>query len=423
MLPRLNRGLGLAALTALFLLPAVAGATPLATLLQLAEQHDSDFLVQESVYAAAREASPVARAQLMPQLSAQLSGEYNAQNQQEWRAGISLEQPLYNLPRYYLWQAAQQEVTLAAIQLEEARETLRRDVILAWLDVQLAADTLRLVEKRHTTLEAQLKRTRTLAAVGQVVEADVLSARAGLASAASQLAQAKHDLATAHDSVIYFSGAAAAEQQLHRPLPPLPPLDRWLTRLDENNLLLKAARQQSAIIRRRLQSSESAVLPRLSLSSNLNVRDNFGNIEDSWQLSLQQSLFTGGGFSAERRRLIAESDTVHGRVAAQLTQLTQTLRRLHGQMRADIARQAALTEAATSAEALLRAVTVGYENGVNIITEVLDAEADVFDARLSQRQAAYSYLQNLTRLRALIAGSTSAFAGQIEQLFILPEEK
>ena len=415
-----NRGLWLAAI---FLLP-LAHATPLAELMQRAEQHNSDFLTQQSVYRAAREAGPAARAALLPQLSARLSGLNDEKNEQGWSAGLSLEQPLYNQSRYYLWQVAKEQVTLAGIQLEETREVLRRDVILAWLDVQLAADTLRLVQKRYDTLKAQLNRTQTFAEAGQVIEADVLSALAGLASAEAQRAQAAHDLATAHDNVIYFSAATAVERQLILiPPPPLPPLSDWLQRLDERNLSLKAARQQAKIVRRRLQVAQGAILPQLSLSGSVNFRDSTRTKEGSWQLSLQQPLFTGGSFSAERRRLIAESDTAHSQVAAQLAQLAQTIRRLHGQMQADIARQVALAKAAAAAEALLRAVTVGYENGVNIITEVLDAEADLFDARLSQRQAAYSYLQNLVRVQALFAAGDTAFAGHIEQLFAPPERR
>lgn len=401
--------------------PALAESTySLPQLLLRAETTYPDFHVEKFRHAMTREAAPIARSGLLPQASASWQRQYKNNREENWAASVSVEQVLYNLPEWRLWQAEQERVKQSALNLDAARENLRRDVIIAWLDVQLAAEVLRLVETRRKTLQGQLRRTRALAASGQVIEADVLSARAGLATADSQWAQAKHDLIVAHDVMRRYTDAAAADMQLAADirLPPLPPLPQWQRQLEDNNLELKAARQQAAFVRRRLQAAHGSIYPRLSLTGSLSSEGSLSDVDDSWILSLRQSLFTGGNLRSQRRQLVAESSLASEQIVALQVRHTQTLKRLHGQMQADLAQSAALSEAAAAAAAFLEVVVIGYDNGVNIITDVLRAEEEVFDAQLNLQQATYSYLKNLAAAQALLAAGDDDFALQIEQFFV-----
>lgn len=423
-------------------LPATADSPPsLELLLAIAETHHSEFRVQVTDYEINREAAPRARANLLPQVNAIASHRYNNTNQSgggggggaggagggdntSWSAGISASQIIYHAPQWHLWQAAEAQSAAAALRLDALRQTLHRDVILAWLNVQRAAETLRLVEKRRKTLRAQLARTEALAASGQVIEADVLLARARVSSAQAQWEQAKHDLAIAHDEVIRITGVDIPEKLLVLgegaslpSLPPLPPLREWQARAGTHNLSLLAARRNTAAVQQRLKAASGAILPRISLSGAFTANDSLGDTSHSWQLQLEQSLFSGGDFSASKRQLMAESDKSHAEVAAVMSQNTQRLKQLHGQMRADLARLAALNEETMARDALLQVVTLGYDNGVNIITEVLTAEEDLFNAQINLQQAAYGYLQNLVTANSLLARIDPSFAGQIERLF------
>lgn len=434
---RLSRfsGKTLAALLALSLLPAPALAAEelsLVQLLALAEERHSGHQVQRHSLKASQEAAPLAFSALLPKVSAAFTerdadeeGSGGGGGSNAWTASLSVRQPLLSVPDWHLWRAAQAQVEAAETDFAAARENLRRDVILAWLQVHLAADTLRLIEARRKTLLAQLQNTKALAAAGQVIEADILSARARLADVESQRAQAVHDLAAARDALARYTRAAAPGMRLTAApaLPPLPSLAVWQRQMEESNLQIKAARQQTAQVRRRLQAAEASVYPRLSLSAARSAQGSLGSASSSWQLQLEQSLYTGGHFSARRRQLIADSDRAHAQLAAVLDSSAHALVRLHGQMRADSARVEALQGAVEAAAALLEVVTVGYNNGVNILTSVLEAEEDLFDAQLSLRRAAYGYLSNLAAARALLVATDDAFAMQIEKLFVPTEEK
>ena len=397
---------------------------PLAELLQLAEMHYSDFLVEKTRYEISKEDIPITRAALLPQASASLSQHQGDGSGVDWSAGISISQRLYDLGQWRLWQAAEARVKGEEMRLAAARQNLRRDVTLAWLDVQLAIETLRLLDARRKTLQAQLERTEVLAASGEGIEADVLAARAQLANAQSEWEQARHNLAVAKSVVSRYTAAAAAELRLalQAGLPRLPSLLQWQQQVEEDNLSLKALRRQTDSVRYRLQAASASFQPRLSLSGSYIAQDSLDNFTDNWRLSLEQTLFAGGSLRAHQRQLIAESDNAHAQVVALLSQHTQTLKRLHGQMQADLARMQALGEAEVAAAAFLEVVIVGYENGVWVITDVLRAEEDLFDAQINLRQAAYGYLRNLTTVQALLAASDDAFATRIEQLFISAEK-
>ena len=397
---------------------------PLAELLQLAEMRHSDFLVEKTSYEIIKEDIPIARAALLPQASASLSQQQGDNSGVGWSAGVSISQRLYDLGQWRLWQAAGARVKGEEMRLAAARQNLRRDVILAWLDVQLAIETLRLLDARRKTLQAQLERTEVLAASGEGIEADVLAARAQLANAQSEWEQAKHNLAVTKSVILRYTDAAAAELQLalQAALPRLPPLLQWQQQVEEDNLSLKALRRQTDSVRHRLQAASASFQPRLSLVGSYIAQDGLDNVTDSWRLSLEQTLFAGGSLRAHQRQLIAESDNAHAQVMALLSQHDQTLKRLHGQMQADLARMQALGEAEVAAAAFLEVIIVGYENGVRVITDVLSAEEDLFNAQINLRQAAYGYLRNLTTVQALLAASDDAFAARIEQLFLAAEK-
>lgn len=414
-----------AVLPALALAVAAASAAPppLAQLLHLAEENHDSFRVHLTEYRISEEGAPLARAELLPQTSATFTQQHSSNEESNWSAGISVSQSLYDMYKWRQWQAAQARVDTAALRLAAARQELHRDVILLWLDVQLAAETLRLVETRRKTLRAQLARTEAFAASGQVIEADVLSARARLANAQSQWEQARHDLAVARDEVMRLTTADTAEMRLllDTALPHLPPLPFWLQRVEERNLAAHAVRSNGETLRRRLQSAVGALLPRASLNASVSAKDEWSDTRASWQLQVRQPLSTGGALRASQRQLVAEADKHYAELAALLSHNAQAIKRLHGQMRADLARLDALNEEVTARAALLQVVTIGYDNGVNILTEVLSAEEELFDAQMSLRQAAYGYLKNLTSAKALLADADAAFAAQVEALFIPAE--
>lgn len=414
------RGRLCAAALAVTLAADADGGMGLAALLTLAEQTHSEFLAEKSRFAMAAEAAPAARAALLPQVAASWSqAGGGGMGNDGWTAGVEVSQALLDMPRRRLVRAAEAGVAEAEWGLAAARQNLRRDVVVAWLDLHQAAAALRLVETRRRTLSAQLGRAEALVAAGQAIDADVLSARAGLANARAQWEQARHNLAAAREAVRVRTGAAPVAMRLVGDVEELvpAPLEEWLRRAEEDNLRVRAARAAAAGVRYRLRAAADVVYPQLSLVGSAVTGEGLDEVEGRWSLSLRQSLFTGGELSSERRRLVAESDLAHESVAAVLEGNAETLRRLHGQMLADRARLTALSEAAEAAEALLEVIIVGYENGVNITAEVLGAEEEVFEARLNWQTAAYGYLKNWAAAQALVAGVDAEFAARVENLF------
>lgn len=396
-------------------------------LLQLAEENHADFLARGFDLAVERETENVGFAALMPQLSSQWSDDNNKQSpSRDWTWSFSLSQPLFDLPAFENWRAAKEGVRLSEINYDLARRNLHRDVILAWLQAQLASDVLGLVETRRKTLREQAARAELLAAAGKTTNTDVLSARSSLANANSQWEQARHDLAVAQDALSRYTGVPSPLLWLNATaaqLPALAPLAQWQKRVEEGNLSVMATRQQVTYLKRQLRAAELSITPRVSLNGTHSLRGSVGEDQSVVGVVISQSLFTGGRFSAQRRQAVARLEAIYKRLTDTLRAQAQTTSRLHGQIQANRASMDALQEAVDTASALLESVILGYNSGVRIATEVLSAEEDVFNARLELRRAAYSYLQNLTELQNLAGGVDDAFVASVNALFIQEERK
>ena len=391
----------------------------LSELILLAEEYHADFLAQEFNLQAERENENISFAAFMPQLSSQWSDDNNQRSfSRDWLLRFSLSLPLLDIKAWENWRASQERVRFAEINFDLARQTLRRDVIVAWFNTQLAADVLNINETRQKTLREQAARAELLAAAGKTTNTDVLSARASLANAKAQWQQARHNLAIAQDAIIRYTGETVATARLNVDSPPPPqPLSQWQHEISQNNLSIAAMEQQIKFLRRQLKSIGSEYMPRIALSATHDLRGGMDNDQSVIGFSIAQPLFTGGRLSAQKRQALAQLEAAYKSLTDVRRAQQQTVRRLHGQIQSDLASIEALQEAVETAEALLESVILGYNSGVRIATEVLSAEEDVFNARLELRQAAYRHLQNTVELQTLAAATDETFTTEISTLF------
>ena len=331
------------------LMPAQAEPPPtLVELTALAEERHAAYLARQADFAAEEENENIAWSALLPQVSARFSEEVG-ESSAPWAFNLSATQVVVDFAARGEWRATEELTEEARANLALARQNLRRDVVVAWLNAQLAADVLALVAARQKTLREQLNRVTLLAQAGRGTQIDVLSARAGLANARSQWEQAKHELADALNTVTRYTGAFAGAARLAPApdaLPPPPALAAWQTRVRQNSLSAAATRRRVKYLERLLSLAKTAVFPRVLLSGGLRARGGFGKVDKRLEASLSQPLFTGGNITAQQRRILALLEAARWRLADVVRREEQEVRRLHGQMLANIARMSALGDSA-----------------------------------------------------------------------------
>ncbi len=311
-----------------------------------------------------------------------------------FRTGLTMSQPLFQAGEAYLgYQQAKLSREMAGAIVLSARQQLMFQVTQAYYGLQLAQESLGVVQKAHNTATEHLKIAESRFRSGAVVQADVLSAQVHLArltqeemTAASQVQIAKSALGT-------VVGLPEAGSQTLAPPPKEPAqLPKELADLqrtaqeqrpDLRKLELAARSAQQEYAKARLN-----YLPRLHVVAEYDVdqRRLFGPGGDSYTVMalLNFNLFNGLTDLARVRESRAKEaqardlkQELEDRIRHQVTEAILNLKT--AQERLQVAR-AALAQAREG----LRLIRLRYETGLTILLDLLTAEDALKTAELSQ---------------------------------------
>ena len=141
---------------------------------------------------------------------------------------------------------------------------------------------------------------------------------------------------------------------------------------------------------------------------------------------MEQSFYTGGRVTAERRRILAQLRELEARLLELERGVEENTRNLLRDAGSALERIRALRTAEGSARAALDSVIIGYEAGVRIVADVLNAEEALFDAQVRLSRAQYEHITALVRLRALAGALDDQFVAEVDGFFAVrrgePEE-
>lgn len=420
------------------LLPAAAFAALVETgdlpaLVRAALAHNPDLAQQQFILAAAREEDDIARAPLLPQISAGASktleqGNASGGGENDSRRSIyvSLNQQIFNLPLWESHRAGEARVRAARARYAGAEQALRLSAVEAWLDFQLAGDLMRLSETRVEIAEEQYGRAQSFAEAGAGTVVDVLEAEARLAGLRADLLQSEYNYNLEQDRLYSISGLRGRRAHLTREgvlhFPPLQPLGEWLARVAQESHAAAAARADLESALALVRAADRVIFPRVALSAESRTNGALSERRENIVIAAEQTLYSGGGARAEARRVAANSAAARRAVRAVMRREELQTRELHGRAALAQSRWAALRASESAAAAALDATVAGYESGARIVADVLDAEETLFDARVQLRQARFNYLKDIAALRALAGAVDDEFVAAIGALFI-PEGK
>ena len=403
----------------------------LAKLTRAAIDNNPALAAQKLMLAAAHEDDEAARAPLLPQIAVGASknvvdnrggnGNGGGGGNDSREIYLSLTQQIVNLPLWDNYSAAQRRVLAAELRHTAAEQSLRLSVIMAWLDLQLAYDLMRLTESRINLAKEQLLRAQSFVEVGIGTAVDVLDAEARLAALRADLLQRQHDRRLVQDRLYHLSGMRGERAKLNTTALPdflqLAALGEWLARVAQHSPTAAAAQTDLESATLLVNAANKVIYPRLALSFRTRTSEGISAHEETLVLSLEQSLFTGGLANAELRRVMATRAAARQIVLAVMQQEELNARELYGRAALAQSRRVALAAAEAAAQAALAATTAGYEGGVRVIADVLDAEETLFDAKVQLRQTRYNYLAELAALHALAGMADEKFIQSLSVLF------
>jgi len=453
-LPRLNlpRLLQLAvssarvAACAVLLAPGQALALDLLQSFEAAQRHDAQLNTARLQLAAARERLPQALAALRPAIggtAAANAGRYDtdvttARSFDNVNGGISLSYPLYSPADSALVDQSRIGVRLAEAQLGLAGQDLVTRVATAYFDVLSAQDAVEVADAQRRAISEQFESAKRNFEVGTATVTDQQEAQARLDLNAAQLAAARNDLTVRIAALAQLTGLrpdALNTLKLEVPLPGARPndIETWTARARGASYSVQQAELSAAIARIDIDRARYAQRPVVDLVSQATLlkgktAQGLNTLVDrsttlSAGIQLTVPLYSGGGLQARERETVAalqasESDLENARRISE-----QNARQAFLGLKSSAEQARALEAAVSSSRLALESNLLGYQVGVRINVDVLNAQQQLFSTLRDLARARYDVLQNDLRLRAIAGSLVPEDVAAVNALLSPPTER
>jgi outer membrane protein len=418
--------------SAAFLLIAAAFPAAAEDLLQVyrdAQRYDAVYTGARYSLEAGRERIPQARALLLPSLNftastAAVSIDQKSDNQflapdftrhpKTNTYTFNLSQPVYRPQNFAQYQQADWQVRQAEATYGQAAQDLALRVAQAYFDIQAAQDTLTLVGAQKAAISEQLAQAKRNFEVGTATITDTHEAQARYDLVGAQEIVAQNDLENKRRALQAITGK---EYSQLKPLrndvtmsPPQPAeMQSWVDIAEKQAYPVMAQEAATEVANLEVRRQSKGAWP------TVDIVGSYGNVTDTgsqvtaigrsittsqFGLQLAVPLYQGGGLSSREREAAANyqkarQDLENVRRTAALNTRQTYLAVING-----IAQIAALEQALTSSQSALDSNRLGYEVGVRINIDVLNAQQQVFSTRRDLAVARYNAIINHLRLKA-----------------------
>ncbi|MFA7608033.1 MAG: TolC family outer membrane protein [Rhodocyclaceae bacterium] len=384
--------------------------------------NDARFAAARAQHLAGQEAAVQGRAGLLPSIGASASTQWNrtepegadssSYNSNAW--GVQLTQPLLRMQNRAQARQGELQTSAADVQLELARQDLILRVSEAYFNVLNAEDALDALVQLRTAAAEQLQHAKTSFEVGTVTITDVHEAQSYYDLAVAQVIAAESTLDVAREALSRIVNRDVPDLATLRPgvelvAPEPADPDAWASAAEQGSRGVQLQLISRDIIAQEVRRSRAGHYPTVDLVAshgNGSRQGGSAGSADTSALGVQFNLplYAGGAISSREReaaalRMKADSDLDDARRAAVLA-----ARQAYVGVTSGMARVKALEAAELSSISSLEANRLGYEVGVRINIDVLNAQTQLADARRQLAQARYDTLLAQFRLKAA-AGS------------------
>ena len=390
-----------------------------------AQTNDARYAAARAEHQAGQEKVVQGRAGLMPNVGLSAHTTWNeadvrtglGTSEREYNTNgytVQLTQPLFRWQNWVQYRQGELQTALAEAQFGQAGQDLILRVAEAYFNVLNAQDALDAVTQLRTAAAEQLEIAKVSFEVGTVTITDVHEAQSRFDLAVAQEIAAQNELVVRRQTLVQIVGEDPGELARLRPgvelLRPEPAnIGEWVSAAEQGSYGVQAQQLLREIAEREVQRSRAGHYPTLDVVAT-HGRSNSGFTQgvqggtrtDSSTIGLQLNvpLFAGGGISSREReaaalKIKADADLDGARRDAALA-----ARQAYLGVTSGLAQVGALEAAQVSSTSALEANRLGYEVGVRINIDVLNAQSQLADTLQQLSRARYDTLIAQLRLKA-----------------------
>lgn len=399
----------------------------LLTLYREALANDAVLASARALQLATQEQVPQARAALLPSLGASARFDYNlyrsstpdigttaSSNYTVYGGGLDLVVPVYRPQNWTALDQAKLTVLQSEAQLAQSQQDLALRVANAYFNVLAARDQLiALVASKQATGE-QLQQARREFEVGTktIIDTNEAQARFDQIAAQEQVALGTLLVRRSELQVIIAREPDTLAPLRERPNlnPPMPQdINAWVRAAETGSHSVQIARSGYEIATREIERQRDAYKPTVDLvsgyninkfngtqSSDLNPRINSGSVG----VVLNVPIYTGGLIQSRVREALALQERSNADLDSARRNATNAARDAYTGVNFGLTQVSALESAEVSARTQLESTQLGYEVGVRIQLDVLNAQTLLVQTQRDLKRARYDVLLAGLRLKA-----------------------
>jgi outer membrane protein len=401
-----------------------AQAQSLLDLYEAARGHDAAYQSARATFEAAQHRAEQARAGLLPTASltstrseTQLDTRTTSSTQRGFGTGsasLTVTQPLYRPANTAAYEQGKRQADAAQAQLTTASQDLIIRVSQAYFDVLSAQDTLAFVRAQKAAVSEQLASARRNFEVGTATITDTREAQARFDLVLAQEIAAENDLRVRKLALDTVTGRSEAKPlplaaPLALPAPEPSDVNTWVQQAEAVSPSIQQARLGLDVAKLETEKAKAGHLPTVDLSASHGYSRNLAGTSvtstdsrvSSSQLGVTLTVPLFAGFATQNR--IRETLSLEDKARADLDNARRTVAQATrtaflglvsgaGQVRA-------LEAAEASSQSALDANRLGYQVGVRINIDVLNAQSQLFQTKRDLAVARYNVLLGHLKLR------------------------
>jgi outer membrane protein len=410
----------LATLLASALLSLNAHALDLLQVYQEALANDAQYASARAAREAGQERSVQGRAGLLPVIG--IGGAHSRRDPAGFSSvdsntyAISLTQPLLRMANWETYEQAKLSVGISDAQFALAHQDLIVRVAQAYFDVLAAQDTLASVQAQKTAITEQLASAKRNFEVGTATITDTHEAQARFDLALAQEYAAQNEVEIRRSALQQIIGRPATDLAQLRPgmklaAPEPAQVAQWVQSAEQRNYGVVAQQLALQIAQREIRRNRAGHYPTVDLEASRSYSSTSPALQASPNgstnaVSVRWTIPLFAGFAVDSR--VREAISLEERSRADLENVRRTAaqgaRQAYLGVNAGLAQVRALEAAEVSSQSALESNRLGYQVGVRINIDVLNAQQQLFSTRRDLARARYDAIVNGLRLKSA-AGS------------------
>lgn len=418
-------------LACLFSIALVSSAVSAADLMQvyrLAQDNDPTFAAARASLDAGREKSPQGLSGLLPVIGASANTMRNDIEVTSLAAGqigsskysshgytVMLSQPLFRWQNWAAYGQSKLMVVQAEANFVQAQQDLILRVAQAYFDLLYVEDNLKAVLSSKKAIAQQLEQAKNNFEVGTATITDTHEAQARFDLVSAQEIAALSDLevkrAALQAIVAKDPGPLAPTRANVTINPPQPAgIDQWVSAAEKEAIAVQIQTAAVEIADKEVQKQRAGHLPTVDLvattgksRSLLAMGSGLADTKaNTIGVQVNIPLFQGGYVLSKDREAVANRRAAEAMLEAAKRGSAQAARQYYLGVVNGVAQVKALEAALSSSLLALDANKLGYEVGVRINIDVLNAEQQVLMTRRDLARAKYETLMAQLRLKAAV---------------------